>query len=319
MVSPQKQHHLIKCPNAGNLGIHKNTTKVIKPIRSKCKNKQQDSTKHNNLATTNFSNLDHESKERIWQQVFTSVSAAASKTASIASSITGVTGGSSATSPEKGGPKHFFFLYDAQVLNTNIHHPVLPIFIQSVMLHIQIQLSPDLNNSSCPSICCVVDTTTPCTSNYHFFAALAKRYPQCVAKIFLPADYSPIILSRITQDNVHTITTNLPVAFQFHLPYLTKDGSATSFVIATEPQVSMNTVLNLPLIKANSMMIHFIDKVVKAKHLNCPPLKIEFYSTMKTIPASTDNAPTTHYIKFEDVHNILQKNNASIAGVCECF
>ncbi len=111
-----------------------------------------------------------------------------------------------------------------------------------------------------------------CTGNYHFFAALAKQYPKCVANIFLPEDYFPIILSRIIQDNEHNITTDLPVAFQFHLPYLTKDESATSYVVATGPQVSMNLVLGLLLIKATSMIINFIDKVVEAKHLNCLPL-----------------------------------------------
>jgi hypothetical protein len=70
--------------------------------------------------------------------VFTSVSLAPSKTASIASSITGVTCATSATSPGKGGPKRVVFLYDAQALSTNIHHPVLPIFIQYVMLHFQL-------------------------------------------------------------------------------------------------------------------------------------------------------------------------------------
>jgi hypothetical protein len=152
------------------------------------------------------------------------------------------------------GPKCVVFLYDAQVLNTDIHRPVLPVSIQSVMPHILLQLGIELNNSSCPSICCVMNTAAAlCTGNYHFFAALAKQYPQCVAKIFLPGDFSPIILSGIVQDNAYTNTTNLSVAFQFHLPYLTKDGRATSFVVATGPQVSINTVLGLPLIKATGM------------------------------------------------------------------
>jgi hypothetical protein len=60
--------------------------------------------------------------------------------------------------------------------------------------------------------------------NHHFFSAIAKRYPHCVAKIFLPNDYSPIILLGIVHDDLRAITTNLAVAFQFHLPYATKDG-----------------------------------------------------------------------------------------------
>jgi hypothetical protein len=128
------------------------------------------------------------------------------------------------------------------------------------MPHIQLQLGTDINNSSSPSIRCVVDTATAlCTGNYHFFSAIVKWFPQFVEKIFLPEDYSPIIFSGIVQDNPNPITTDLPVAFQFHLPYLTKDGSATSFVVATGPQVSVNRVLGLSLIKATFTIIDFID------------------------------------------------------------
>ena len=55
------------------------------------------------------------------------------------------------------------------------------------------------------------------------------------------------------------------IAFQFHLSYFTKDGSATSFVLATGPQVSVNSVLDLPLITATSMILNFNDNVVQAK------------------------------------------------------
>jgi hypothetical protein len=156
----------------------------------------------------------------------------------------------------------------------------------------------------------VLDTASAlCSGNYHFFAAIAKRYSHCVAKIYLPEDYSPIILSEIVQDKAHFVTTDLLVAFQFHLPYLTKDGSPTSFVVATGPQVSVNTVLGLPLITATGMIIDYIDNVVEAKHLDCPPFKIEFRHATKHIPAFEDDA-TTHYVEFDDVHGIL-------AGLCE--
>jgi hypothetical protein len=169
------------------------------------------------------------------------------------------------------------------------------------MPHIHLQLHTDLNASSCPSICCVVDTAVAlCIGNYHFFATIVKRYPQCAAKIFLPEDYSPIILSGIVQNDADAITTDLAIAFQFHLPYLTKDGSTTSFVVATGPQVSVKMVLGLPLIIATGMIIDFVDKVVEEKRLDCPPFKIDFCCTIKTIPAADDKAPTTHYIKIQE-------------------
>jgi hypothetical protein len=107
-----------------------------------------------------------------------------------------VSGSTLAATPAKNATaKHVMFLYDAQALNTDIHRPVLLVNIQSIMPHIHLQLGTILNNSGCPSICCIVDTVAMlCTGNYHFFAAIAKQYLQCVAKIFLPEDYSPIIL-----------------------------------------------------------------------------------------------------------------------------
>ncbi len=230
-----------------------------------------------------------------------------------------MTGRTLAASPAKSASgKHVVFLYEALALNTDIYHPVLPVSIQSIMPHINLQLGTDLNDSSSPSIRCVVDTAAAlCTGNYHFFATIAKQFPQCVAKIFLPKDYSPIILLGIVQDNADAITTDLPIAFQFHLPYFTKDGSAISFVVATGPQVSVNMVLGLPLITATGMIIDFVDDVVEAKNLECPPFKINFWRAAKTVPANHKEVPTTHYIEFKDVKQILLKTNAFIAGVCK--
>ncbi len=58
------------------------------------------------------------------------------------------------------------------------------------------------------------------------------------------------------------------------------------------------------------------DDVVEAKHLDCPPFNIEFCCATKQIPAFDDDA-TTHFVEFEDVHGILQKTNAYIAGLCK--
>jgi hypothetical protein len=88
--------------------------------------------------------------------------------------------------------------------------------------------------------------------------------------------------------------------------------------MATRPHVSVNMVLGLPLITATDMILNFVDNVVQAKYLDCPPFKIEFCRATKTVPAPQDDeAPTTCYIEFEDVQRILQKTDAHIAGVCE--
>jgi hypothetical protein len=48
----------------------------------------------------------------------------------------------------------------------------------------------------------MVDTGTALnTKNYSFYAAIAKWYPHCIAKVFLPKDYSPIILLGVIGDD----------------------------------------------------------------------------------------------------------------------
>ena len=112
------------------------------------------------------------------------------------------------------------------------------------------------------------------------------------------------------------VLNKLLLTFQFHLPYFTKDGSATSFVLATGPQVSVNSVLDLPLITATSMILNFNDNVVQAKNLDCPPFPIDFCCATKTISAIKDNKdPKTHHIEFENRQQILQKTDAYITGV----
>jgi hypothetical protein len=135
--------HVIKCPNTNTLGIWENAKKVIKHIPSKQKRKQQDFAKCKNLATANFSDFDAKGQERICNQVLN----CPSETASIASSIACMTGTTLATSPAKSpSSKCVMFLYDTQAFNTDIHHPVLPVFIQTIMPHINLQLGTNMND-----------------------------------------------------------------------------------------------------------------------------------------------------------------------------
>jgi hypothetical protein len=316
--------YVIKCPQAGDTHIAKNARRTINRIQAKRKKQQQESKKHKNLTTANYADFDDEGKERIKQQVLQSVKVATYATG-MCSSITGITGATSTASAGAGAGhghgrgKPIVFLYDAQVLQTETHRPVLPVAIQSVMPHITLQLGTGLDCSNCPSIRCVVNTAAAlCTGNYHFFSAIAKWYPHCVAKIFLPKHYSPIILLGIVQDDSRAITTDLAMAFQFQLPYTTKDEHQTSFIVATRPQVSVNMVLGLLLITATGMIIDTVNNVMEAKHLDCPPFRINFCCTTKTIPAIEEDA-TTHYVELKDVQNVLAKTDAYIAGVCECY
>jgi hypothetical protein len=161
----------------------------------------------------------------------------------------------------------------------------MPISIQSNLPHITLQFGTDLDCPNCPSICCTGDSCAALTTgNFHFFALVAKRFPHCIAKIYTPEDYAPIVLSGIVQSNKESVTTKLEVGFLFHLPYKTREGNSASLMVATGPNVSINTILGLPFMKATGMILDLVDEVVDCKYLNCPPFIVDFRRTLNHVP-----------------------------------
>ncbi len=196
--------HVIKCPNASNPGIRENAKKVIKCMQNKHKKKQQEFTMRKNLANTNLSNFDAASQECIWNQVLSVLT----DTQSVASSITGMTGGTSAVTPAKSASaKRVVLLCNTQALDTDIHHPMLPVSIQSIMPHVQLKLGTNLKKSGSPK------HLLPRGQRHHalhrqlpFLCHHHKSVLSVRCKIFLLEDYSPIILSGIVQNNADAIT-----------------------------------------------------------------------------------------------------------------
>jgi hypothetical protein len=141
--------YVIRCPNAGNLGVNENAKKTLKCIRHKQKKKQQDFQKRKNLAATNYNDFNEASKERIQHQVLQSISTA-SNAASFSSSIIGLTDGTAPASAGAGrgpGSKPVVVMYDVQVLQTVTNRPILPVAVKSIIPHITLKqgLVPDLS------------------------------------------------------------------------------------------------------------------------------------------------------------------------------
>ena len=168
--------------------------------------------------------------------------------------------------------------------------PMMPITIYSNLPHIVMQFGLTLDCSHSPSICCAVDLCTALsTGNFHYFACLAKRFLHCLAKVFAPQDYVSIVLSGVVQSNQHkAVTTELYVGFQFHLPYKTTNGEDASLLIATGPNVSVNTILGLPFMQGMGMILDLVANMAECKYLNCPPFLIDFRRTSNHVPV-TDN------------------------------
>jgi hypothetical protein len=260
-----------------------NATKAIERYRANRKKQQTKNSKKQNLTSTKFSDFDEASQQRIQEQVQQAdTNRETVDTVSVASSVTSLS-----VQPKKRDPRvtrgmGYIFIVDVQVLTAGSQlKQVMPVSIQSNLPHIIVQFGEEMNCPFSSSIRCAVDTCAALSmGSFQFYASVAKRFPHCVAKVFAPKDYSPIVLSGMVQSSEQAaVTTKLEVGWQFHLPYKTKGGDNTSFAIATGPHVSVNNILELPFMQATAMIIDFVDNIAECKHISCPPFTIYFQRT----------------------------------------
>jgi hypothetical protein len=181
---------------------------------------------------------------------------------------------------------------DVLVLSSaSLNKSILPAPIVTNFPHIHLQLGMELDYPKCPVLRCVVDTADALTmGNFHFVAAVAKRYPHCVAKIIVPEDYNPIVLSGIVLRRGESVTTKLMVGFQFHMPYLMKDGSPTSIIIATGPHVTVNSIVGLPFIQATRAIINLSDNVANLRTIDAPLFPIKYRRATVHVPVIKEGA-----------------------------
>ena len=97
-------------------------------------------------------------------------------------------------------------------------------------------------------------------------------------------------MSGIVQQGGSSVTTDLTVGFQFHLPYLTREGTPTSLVVATGPDVTVNAILGLPFITQTKMVIDTADQVAELRAFDTPPFPIDFRRAMCAIPVIDEAA-----------------------------
>jgi hypothetical protein len=175
-----------------------------------------------------------------------------------------------------------------------------------------------LDSPNCPLIRCAVDSCAALTTgNFHFFASVAKHYPHCVLKIYTPKDYAPIVLSGIVSSDAASVTMELEVGFLFHLPYQTREGDTTLLMVATGPNVLVNTIIGLPFMKAMGMIMDLVDKVVECKYLDCPPFPVDFFWTSNHVPVMDDDGTPVHhassYVQLIDkIRNLERYYNAKV-------
>jgi hypothetical protein len=312
----QQGSYVIICPNQNNPGIKENATRALEGMRKNKSRRYQHNKKRMNLHTVNFGDLPETT--RAWMQGQVHQYEASSGT-SVVLSVTGPSTLSTLTPParEPGGGNSIMFMIDVPCLAAgSLFKRMMPITIQSNLPHIVLQFGPDLDMADCPQVHCAVDTCTALTTgNSYFFAAVAKCYLHCLAKLLMPEDYTPIVLSGIVQANDTRVTTELEVGFQFHLPYCTSGGDSLSLLIATDPNVLVNMIIELPFIKATGMILDFVDTVAECKHLDCPPFPMDFWRTSNHVPVA--EAPAHHLGPYKtsvlkELHNLEHWYNAKV-------
>jgi hypothetical protein len=117
--------------------------------------------------------------------------------------------------------------------------------------------------------------------------SIAKAYPQLVKSITLAGDrYSPIILSGVVSDDddQHNYSTSLPCVVEFHMPYITSAGSATSLKIACGKQVGVNALIGMSFMTAAKLVVDLNDNVIESKLLRCEPFPLIFKRPNKSMP-----------------------------------
>ncbi len=175
--------------------------------------------------------------------------------------------------------------------------------------HIIMQLRSTLGGSDCLRIQVVINTAAALTTgNLHFFAKITKTFPHTVAAIYAPQDYSPITLSGIVEQNGESVTIKLTMAFKFKLSCLTKEGNTTTFMVAVGPNVTVNTILDLPFIKQTKMIVNAADQVAELSALDALPFPINFRCTQCHVPTINKTKVHVNVAQYtnviQEIHNI---------------
>jgi hypothetical protein len=84
---------------------------------------------------------------------------------------------------------------------------------------------------------------------------IAERYPELVKSLTYTADkYSPLTLSGIVHGDKEKAKkqppATLPIVIEYWMPFLTKEGHKTTLKIALGCNVSVNTIIGMPMIRA---------------------------------------------------------------------
>jgi len=68
-------------------------------------------------------------------------------------------------------------------------------------------------------------------------------------------------------------------------------------LIATGPNVSVNTILGLPFMQGMGMILDLVDNTAECKYLDCPPFLIDFRCTSNHVPVTDEPSATVQLVE----------------------
>jgi hypothetical protein len=169
--------------------------------------------------------------------------------------------------------------------------PLLPINIDCHLPHFDLAVG-QRNTVSIFKLSLAFDTcavTNVGWSNYHL--AIAKKFPKIVKSLTWAKDqFTLLTLSGVVSpedakpDSEKRHQTILPAIIEYHMPYLSKSGSATSFKVAIGPNIAVNTIIGMSMIKAGKFSLDVKDNIIDSGILDTSPFTVIYKPTVRAKP-----------------------------------
>jgi hypothetical protein len=107
---------------------------------------------------------------------------------------------------------------------------------------------------------------------------------------FLPCE-APVYLNILLSDVVHgdkdkfvKPSAVLPMVIEYWMPFLTKEGHKTTLKIALENDVSVNTIIGMPMIRTAKLSFDLVNNVVESGVLDTEPFPVIYRPTIQSAP-----------------------------------
>jgi hypothetical protein len=204
------------------------------------------------------------------------------------------------------GIQTFCAVFEAKEDSATI--PRLPISVQCNLPHISLPTGHDPEMKFCLSV--AYDTCAACNVGYSgHHLPIAEKYPELVKSLtFAESKYTPLRLSGIVQGKSKAESkpsASLPIVIEYWMPFLTKEGQKTTLKIALGDNVSVNTIIGIPMIRPAKLSFDLIDNVVEPGILDTEPFAVTYRPTVQSSPDfsshKSSKAPQLFDSEFEHV------------------